>query len=231
MTPRRKVYRRDHLGERIQGDGSDIGHGGFPVGELGTSYAVPVLYSRGVSTHTRAYGRMFRVCSTPLQRELDRSTLSQPLAIAPHGSRTMGVLTPEERALIDKHKQFYLDLAEGRRKPKTAAQLHFVAVCKGRLAPKTDHERAFLRWKELIRENERAAQKLYSQQPVKNKAKPSQSGKKPHNPSAAEQAASKVREERLREMYEKPHARFVDEPWGTRADWKRDFGRNKTNSR
>src|SRR5437588_541582 len=53
-------------------------------------------------------------------------------------------LTPAEWKLIDQHLNFYLCLAQGTRGPDSAAQRHFVAVCRGAAHPETPHEVAFL---------------------------------------------------------------------------------------
>jgi hypothetical protein len=58
-------------------------------------------------------------------------------------------LTPTERVLIDNHLAFYLSLDSGARKPDTAAQRHFIAVCRGTAPPTTPHEIAFVKWKAL----------------------------------------------------------------------------------
>ena len=58
-------------------------------------------------------------------------------------------LTSEQRALLAKHYSFYRDLDEGRRLPNTQAQWRFLAVCRGMVEPKTEHEYAYLRMKTL----------------------------------------------------------------------------------
>ena len=61
--------------------------------------------------------------------------------------RALGRLTPTEEVLIQKHLAFYLSLETGTRKPNTAAQRHFVAVCRGAARPTTVHEVAFVKWR------------------------------------------------------------------------------------
>jgi uncharacterized protein YifE (UPF0438 family) len=64
-------------------------------------------------------------------------------------------LTSEEAALIDKYLWFYTGLAEGRRRPTTPAQEHFLAVCTGAAAPETAHEVVFLKYREQLAVEER----------------------------------------------------------------------------
>lgn len=54
-------------------------------------------------------------------------------------------------ALIRRHLPFYLALVEGRRPALTAAQRRFVAVARGEVPPRTDHERAFALWRARCR--------------------------------------------------------------------------------
>ena len=63
-------------------------------------------------------------------------------------------LTREERALMDKWSEFYRSLAEGTRKPKTMAQLHFVAVLQGFTEPETEHEMAYVKYLDSQRTSE-----------------------------------------------------------------------------
>jgi uncharacterized protein YifE (UPF0438 family) len=59
-------------------------------------------------------------------------------------------------ALIRRHLPFYRALAEGARPPTTPAQRRFVAVARGEAEPETEHERAFLRWREAVARADRA---------------------------------------------------------------------------
>ena len=59
-------------------------------------------------------------------------------------------------ALIRRHLPFYRALAEGARAPATAAQRRFVAVAKGEARPETEHEHAFLQWREGVEQADRA---------------------------------------------------------------------------
>ena len=59
-------------------------------------------------------------------------------------------------ALIRRHLPFYRALAEGARAPATAAQRRFVAVARGEAEPETEHEQAFLRWREAVAAADRA---------------------------------------------------------------------------
>ncbi len=59
-------------------------------------------------------------------------------------------------ALIRRHLPFYQALASGARAPATAAQRRFVAVARGEAEPQTEHEQAFLRWREAAARADRA---------------------------------------------------------------------------
>ena len=53
----------------------------------------------------------------------------------------MPSLTQREQDLLQRYRQFYVDLVEGRRLPGTDAQRRFLEVAAGRLPPITEHER------------------------------------------------------------------------------------------
>jgi hypothetical protein len=55
-------------------------------------------------------------------------------------------MSKDDRALLDKYLSFYEELELGIRKPVSDAQTHFVDVTKGIAAPRTQHERAFLKY-------------------------------------------------------------------------------------
>jgi uncharacterized protein YifE (UPF0438 family) len=64
----------------------------------------------------------------------------------------MPSLTRREQDLLHRYQRFYLDLAEGRRLPETAAQRRFLEVAAGRLPPVTEHERLWVRWQRMVRD-------------------------------------------------------------------------------
>ncbi len=53
----------------------------------------------------------------------------------------------KKNALIRNNLPFYSSLASGIRTPKTAAQRRFVMVLKGVVAPRTEHEKAYLSYR------------------------------------------------------------------------------------
>ena len=55
-------------------------------------------------------------------------------------------LTAAYRALLDKHRDSYVELATGERRATTKAQRRFVRVAKRFAIPSTDHEWAFVKW-------------------------------------------------------------------------------------
>jgi hypothetical protein len=59
-------------------------------------------------------------------------------------------LPDEHRQLLRRYyRTFYLLLDHGHRVPDTEAQEHFVAVCRGKLPPKTPHEFAYANFKKF----------------------------------------------------------------------------------
>jgi uncharacterized protein YifE (UPF0438 family) len=58
-------------------------------------------------------------------------------------------LSERELELLNKHLDFYIDLARGKRKPATEAQEHFLKVCQGRAVAETEHEVVYILWKRL----------------------------------------------------------------------------------
>ena len=64
----------------------------------------------------------------------------------------MPSLTQREQDLLQRYRQFYLDLVEGRRLPETDAQRRFLKVAAGRLPPMTEHERLWVRWRRMVRD-------------------------------------------------------------------------------
>lgn len=54
-----------------------------------------------------------------------------------------------DNRLLSQYLNFYLDLESGTRSPTTLSQQHFVDVCFRRLSPKTQHEIAFGKWRDV----------------------------------------------------------------------------------
>lgn len=65
-------------------------------------------------------------------------------------------LTDDERRRLVAHYSFYRSLESGERVPTTAAQWHFVAVCRGAATPETVHEVAFEKFKRIVAGSERS---------------------------------------------------------------------------
>jgi uncharacterized protein YifE (UPF0438 family) len=63
------------------------------------------------------------------------------------------IFTPQEKELLQKHIKFYMALDTGEREPTTPDQKHFVAVCRGSVHPSTPHERAYLKAKNLVKQD------------------------------------------------------------------------------
>jgi hypothetical protein len=127
------------------------------------------------------------------------------------------------QVLIARHLKFYQALDDGSRAPNTALQVHFVSVCRGEWLPQTDHERAYMAYRQSKLEQagntpkpakakpvQQQTRKLTPRKPVKPDHRPAPGTKPAHPPS---------------------YVRFEDEPWGTRAAFNQDSGRNRNRSR
>ena len=68
------------------------------------------------------------------------------------------------RELVLKHAEFYRSLDSGARVPRTPAQQHFVAVCRGRVAPMTEHEHAFIAFRALVAKSRLSATEILNRQ-------------------------------------------------------------------
>ena len=53
-------------------------------------------------------------------------------------------LSERHKTLLRRHLHFYRKLENGRRRPATALQIHFVEVCRGDATPNTEHEKAYI---------------------------------------------------------------------------------------
>jgi uncharacterized protein YifE (UPF0438 family) len=82
-------------------------------------------------------------------------------------------LNKKEWALIERHINFYVELENGDRTPSTPAQERFVDVCKGKRAPRTEHELAFRKWKFF------QAEKQFLESEAERKLPDSEKGPKP----------------------------------------------------
>jgi uncharacterized protein YifE (UPF0438 family) len=61
-------------------------------------------------------------------------------------SESRSSFTPQEKVLLYRYYEFYRALETGKRKPSTAAQKHFVAVCEGRAKAETLHEKTYAKY-------------------------------------------------------------------------------------
>ncbi|MGH7599028.1 MAG: DUF413 domain-containing protein [bacterium] len=73
--------------------------------------------------------------------------------------------TPQEKVLLYQYYEFYRALETGKRKPSTAAQKHFVAVCQGRAKAETLHEKAYAKYMQLrVTRQQQAQQEAAAQE-------------------------------------------------------------------
>lgn len=59
------------------------------------------------------------------------------------GTSSSYELTEEEKKILDRHHEFYRSLEAGARLPRTEAQRHFVAMCRGQVEAETFHEKIY----------------------------------------------------------------------------------------
>lgn len=151
-------------------------------------------------------------------------------------------LTAGEANLIAPHQAALRNLDEGRRKPRTALQNHFIAVRKYDAAPTTKYEKAYLKWRELgfpdlriyaspsVRgsESDIKRSKNVTRQPAKKSPRANQS---PNETSPiTEMEADRRAQLAIRAAHGHKTPRF-QEPLGSREDFRRDAQRNWGRSR
>lgn len=76
--------------------------------------------------------------------------------------------TQQEKVLLYKYFEFYRALETGKRKPSTAAQRHFVAVCQGRARAETVHEKTYVKYMQVRKTRHRQQQEEAAQQDFPN---------------------------------------------------------------
>ena len=73
--------------------------------------------------------------------------------------------TPQEKVLLYQYYEFYRALETGKRKPSTAAQKHFVAVCQGRAKAETQHEKAYTKYMQFrVTRQQRSQEEIAAQE-------------------------------------------------------------------
>jgi len=123
----------------------------------------------------------------------------------------------EPPRLIAPYIKALQELDRGVRVPRTAAQRHFVQVCRGAAQPATAYERAYMKW----RAKEQRILKLERQAPQRELRRT----------QGHEAAATAPKAIPGRWSDPKAYARFIAEPLGTREDFKKDTGANFAASR
>jgi uncharacterized protein YifE (UPF0438 family) len=76
--------------------------------------------------------------------------------------------TQQEKVLLYKYFEFYRALETGKRKPSSAAQRHFVAVCQGRASAETVHEKTYIKYMQVRKTRHRQQQAEAAQQDFPN---------------------------------------------------------------
>lgn len=154
-------------------------------------------------------------------------------------------MTPEESILIAKYLWFYRQLDTGERAPTTDGQRHFVAVCRGEMRPLTEHEFAYLAYKS---EEPQRRQELAARLAAKRSAVPELEGEaaRKKDRARADRANRDAKRKKALKQIERratdrdhtvpiheidpraaaPWAAYVEEPIGSRDDFKKDRGRN-----
>lgn len=145
-------------------------------------------------------------------------------------------------------------LDEGRRTPTTAGQEQFIAVCHGRMHPKTEYEKAYINWRfekpdllSIVNEAENAErfttiqnENTYKLSDKTLKVLGKKIAPKGLPPIFSQDDLIKAEKERQKRADKKQaldhqKANFkklkVVEPWGDRNAWAKDTARNKFNGR
>ncbi|MCC7276633.1 MAG: DUF413 domain-containing protein [Alphaproteobacteria bacterium] len=123
-------------------------------------------------------------------------------------------LNDRQKELIAKHLTFYESLDTGLREPDTALQRHFVEVCRGSCAPRTEHEMVYLAYKrDKVLEGLKTANRRRQQA-------------REDSALSAGATATVPAIHLIDPRVPKPWSKFVHEPIGSREDFKKDSGRN-----
>ena len=121
-------------------------------------------------------------------------------------------LTLREMDLLEPCANALWELELGKRHPHTALRKHFVDVCKKRAEPSTEHEVAYLKWRRLGRPDlGKLRRRLIAQSKCDQELK-----------KITEQAKARDAAERGRQCLTESFKRYIDEPLGTREDFKKD---------
>ena len=143
-------------------------------------------------------------------------------------------LTSDQVALIGRHFKFYRQLDLGERTPETEAQRHFVEVCRGRKSAVTPHEFAYMEFKRSREKGAPENKKFGDQRETDKKAHRLSTKAKPPSfvrAGSARPAIDRKNVHLIDPRASKPWARHINEPTGSREDFKRDSGRNRSRAR
>lgn len=143
-------------------------------------------------------------------------------------------LTSRQVALIGRHYEFYRQLDLGDRTPTTALQWQFVEVCRGRRQAVTPHEIAYMEFKRSRQNGAPGKQESRAEPQGKKKTHRLSRKAKPASFASTKPARSSIDRKNIHSVdprASKPWARHIDEPLGSREDFKRDSGRNRSGTR
>lgn len=155
------------------------------------------------------------------------------VAVASHlefrGRSASMTLTSDQLALIERYYTFYRQLDLGERTPKTELQRQFVEVCRGRKPAVTPHEIAYMEFKRSREKRKSREQRTSEQRTHRLSAKARPSSSMRANP--ARPAIDRASIHSVDPSAPKPWVRYIDEPLGSREDFKKDSGRNRSRAR
>jgi hypothetical protein len=128
-----------------------------------------------------------------------------------------------QKKLINRHLKAFYELSNGLRKPVTPMQMHFVDVCNGKYGPRTEYEIAYLAFLKACEEYRHQLKQVEG------------NSKTPPTSNRQERAIRPIGQERpIHEVdprARKPWSRYINEPLGTREDFKRDSAGNRSRAR
>ena len=193
------------------------------------------LHRTEAAAHVSPLNPLLRWATIQVPGSSDR-WLRKPLASRleyGQGSAWMA-LTSHQVALIGRHYEFCRKLDQGERTPTTALQRQFVQVCRGRRQAVTPHEIAYMEFKRSRQKGAPGKQESRAEQPGKKETHRLSRKAKPASYASAKPARSSIDRKNIHLVdprASKPWARRVDEPIGSREDFKRDSGRNRSRTR
>ena len=143
-------------------------------------------------------------------------------------------LTADELRLIGRHLTFYRALDLGLRTPETESQRNFVEVCRGQRPAATVHEIVYMKFKRLRegKPSEEPRSGGQGQRKQETKAPGSKEERSTRTTrGGATGAIGRGNIHLIDPRAPKPWTRRIEDPLGSREDFKKDSARNRSRGR